>query len=81
MTQQLQVINTHVTYNMLSNVYCIAVRVSIKPSSSTVPLVKQVRIEYNDKGMSGKQPEVLSDPSPKPSEKQYSIPERSQEVL
>ncbi len=63
---------------MISKVYCIAVRVSIKPSSSTVSLVKQVGIKYNDKGMSGK---LLSDPSSKPVEKQYTIPERSQEVL
>ena len=62
----------------------IAVRVSIKPASSSVPLVKQIGIVYDENGSprsSGKV-ENLSDPTLtlKSEEKQYTVPEEEKEV-
>ena len=67
------------------NFFGIAVRVSIKPASSSVPLVKKMNIVLDENGLPRPYGEVqiLSDPaaSLKQSQnKQYTIPEQVKEV-
>lgn len=61
---------------------CVAVRVSIKPASSSIPLTKQVEISYNNNGgfVCGTTT-TISDPFVQGERKQYTIPDEIKEVI